>query len=73
MLVDNKLSVPDNYSSNIVCLNFKDILVNKQLVLSTLSNITGKEISEHVHRNYDRYVDIQNQIYQKYVSQIISA
>lgn len=72
IMVDSKIVVPEKYKSNITLLDFDDIINNKQLVLSTLENITKKEITKYAERNYDRYVFLQKQIYNNYISKIIS-
>jgi hypothetical protein len=72
LMVDSKIVIPEKYKSNVTLIDFEDIINDKHLALSMLENITNKHVTKDVERNYDRYVFLQKQIYNNYVSKILS-
>lgn len=72
LMVDSKITVPKKYQSNVTLLDFEDIVNDKQMTLSILENVTKRQITKDVERNYDRYVFLQKQIYNSYILRILS-
>lgn len=70
-MVDSKVSIPEQYLSNISLIDFNDIIDDKEKTLDLLSYVTDKVISKDAERNYDRYVNLQKQIHETYVSKIL--
>ena len=54
--------IPNDYPDSIIKIKCNDVLVNKNLVLEQLSQITGKPIPEKLHDFYDRYLEAQEKL-----------
>ena len=52
-------SLDNKCKEKFTTIKFADILGNPELVLATLSNMTGKSITEHVRFNYNQYLIMQ--------------
>lgn len=66
-LVDN---VPEQYKKNAVTIYVDDILNNKEKVLSQLESITGKSRTQSLEENYDKYVQLKNELNENYLNEL---
>jgi hypothetical protein len=66
-LVEN---VPEQYTKNAVTIYVDDILNNKEKVISQLETITGKSRTKSLEENYDKYIQLKNDLYENYLKEL---
>jgi hypothetical protein len=66
-LVDN---VSEQYRNNVVTIYVDDILTNKEKVINQLETITGKFRTKSLEENYDKYVQLKNDLYENYLKEL---
>jgi hypothetical protein len=65
--VDN---VSEQYKKNSVTIYVDDILNNKEKVITQLEAITEKSRTQLLVENYDKYVQLKNDLYEKYLKEL---
>lgn len=60
-------SIPNEYSKNILVLNYSDIVFDKNKILNNISTFINKHIPDNVSNFYDTYLDGRKQLLEKYM------
>ena len=63
-------TVPEKYKKNVVTIYVDDILNNKEKVISQIEAITAKSRTTSLEENYDRYVQLKNDLYENYIKEL---
>jgi hypothetical protein len=63
-------TVHEKYKKNVVTIYVDDILNNKEKVISQIESITRKSRTPSLEENYDRYVQLKNDLYENYVKEL---
>jgi hypothetical protein len=63
-------SVPEQYRNNVVTIYVDDILNNKEKVIAQLETITKKSRTKSLEENYDKYVQLKNDLYENYIKEL---